>query len=44
MSVRYVDRMEVADLQKHYPELAGQELVDVDIVDDGETLLSQADS
>jgi predicted SAM-dependent methyltransferase len=37
-SVRYVDRMSAADLRKHYPELERFELVDPDIVDDGETL------
>ena len=42
-SVRYVDRMSVADLRRHYPELAGEELVDVDVIDDGETLASQSD-
>jgi hypothetical protein len=38
--VRYVDRFDIAGLRRHYPELAGKELVPVDIVDDGETLLS----
>ncbi len=42
--VRYVDRMSVAELRKHYPELAGYELVNVDIIDDGETLLSLKDA
>ena len=37
-SVRYVDRMTVPELRKHYPELEGQDLALVDIVDDGETL------
>ena len=27
--VRYVDRLSLADLRKHYPELDGQRLVDV---------------
>jgi O-antigen biosynthesis protein len=36
--VRYVDRMSVDDLRKHYPELNHLPLVDVDIVDDGEQL------
>lgn len=42
--VRYVDRMNVAGLRDHYPELAGERLVDVDVIDDGETLASQRDS
>lgn len=37
-TVKYVDRMSVADLRKHYPELQAENLVHVDIVDDGETL------
>jgi SAM-dependent methyltransferase len=36
--VRYVDRMHIAELRKHYPELAKERLVEVDIIDDGETL------
>lgn len=43
-SVRYVDRMPVTELRKHYPELAEYKLVDVDILDDGETLASLADA
>jgi predicted SAM-dependent methyltransferase len=43
VSVRYVDRMGVAELRAHYEELRDQQLVDVDVVDDGETLASQAD-
>jgi len=38
--VRYVDRFDVAGLRRHYPELADFDLVPVDIVDDGETLVS----
>ena len=38
VSVRYVDRMSVAELREHYPELDGQDVADVDVVDDGETL------
>ncbi len=41
--VRYVDRMDVAGLRKYYPELAARKLVPVDVLDDGETLASQAD-
>ena len=42
-SVRYVDRMDTAALRGHYRELATAQLVDVDVVDDGETLATQAD-
>ena len=42
--VRYVDRMTVAELRKQYPNLAKQKLVKVDLIDDGETLSSIADS
>ena len=41
--VRYVDRMPVAELEQHYPELRGQRLVDVDVIDDGERLETVAD-
>jgi SAM-dependent methyltransferase len=37
-SVRYVDRLDVSGLRRQYPELASCDLVEVDIVDDGETL------
>ncbi|PSB29654.1 methyltransferase type 11 [Stenomitos frigidus ULC18] len=37
-NVRYVDRMSVADLKTHYPELSELPLVKVDILDDGEDL------
>ncbi len=37
---RYVDRMNVADLRAHYPELDEYELVTPDFVDDGEALTS----
>jgi len=36
--VKYVDRMSVPDLRKHYPELADVNLVPVDIIDNGEVL------
>jgi len=36
--VRYVDRMTVPELRKHYPELASEKLTPADIVDDGERL------
>jgi SAM-dependent methyltransferase len=41
--VRYVDRMDSAGLRHHYPELASERLVDVDVIDNGETLESQPD-
>ena len=44
VKVSYVDRMPVDELRKHYPELAGYDLVNVDIIDDGENLLLIADS
>jgi SAM-dependent methyltransferase len=36
--VRYVDPMTVPKLRAHYPELDGQDLAPVDVVDDGELL------
>ena len=36
-SAKYVDRLTVTELRKHYPELAGVPLVNVDIQDDGES-------
>ena len=41
--VRYVDRMPAAALREAYPELAVYDLVEVDVVDDGETLGTVAD-
>ena len=41
-NVRYVDRMPVSELREHYPELAAENLVDVDVVDDGERLATVA--
>jgi SAM-dependent methyltransferase len=35
---KFVDRLPVEDLRKHYPELARERLVPVDIIDDGEKL------
>jgi predicted SAM-dependent methyltransferase len=40
---RYVDRYDVPDLRRHYPELADLPLVPVDVVDDGEVLASVPD-
>jgi SAM-dependent methyltransferase len=42
--VRYVDRLDADGLRRHYPELAGKRLVDVDVIDDGEQLMSQPDA
>jgi SAM-dependent methyltransferase len=42
--VRYVDRLPVAKLRRHYPELAKERLVGVDILDDGERLSSVGDT
>ncbi len=40
VTIKYVDRFSKADLYKHYPELRGAPLVDVDIIDNGEQLFS----
>jgi SAM-dependent methyltransferase len=42
-TVRYIDRMSVAGLREHYPELADLELVEIDVIDDGERLGTLAD-
>jgi predicted SAM-dependent methyltransferase len=42
--IKYVDRMSLPDLRKQYPELVANELVDVDIIDDGEHLFNIRDS
>jgi predicted SAM-dependent methyltransferase len=42
--VRYVDRLTEPELRAHYPELAAQPLVQVDVVDDGERLASFSDA
>jgi len=38
VKVRYVDRLNKRDLYEHYPELREFNLVEVDIIDNGETL------
>jgi predicted SAM-dependent methyltransferase len=43
-TVRYIDRMDCARLREHYPELSKEALVEVDIIDNGETLGTQPDS
>src|SRR5690349_3408731 len=42
--VKYVDRMDVEGLRTHYPELGDQEIVNVDIIADGERLESVSDA
>jgi predicted SAM-dependent methyltransferase len=42
--VKYVDRMTIADLKKQYPELEKVDLIEPDILDDGETLSSVQNS
>jgi predicted SAM-dependent methyltransferase len=42
--VRYVDRLPVAELRAHYPELEQEPLVHVDVLDDGERLVTIPDS
>jgi len=44
VKVYYVDRMSVAELRKQYPELKGTNLIEADIVDNGETLSSIPDN
>lgn len=43
-TARYVDRLSVPELREQYPELASQELVNVDILADGELLETISDS
>src|SRR6476469_2750674 len=42
--VKYVDRMSVPDLRTHYPELNSVNLVEVDIIDNGESLTTIAEA
>jgi GT2 family glycosyltransferase/SAM-dependent methyltransferase len=42
-TVRYIDRMCVADLRRQYPELNDLPLVEADIIDDGEKLQTIGD-
>lgn len=42
--VRYVDRMDVETLRRHYPELNDEPLVSVDLIDNGERLATVADA
>jgi SAM-dependent methyltransferase len=42
-TVRYVDHLSTDQLRSEYPELGAQRLVDVDLIDDGERLVTLAD-
>jgi SAM-dependent methyltransferase len=42
-TVRYVDRLPVAELRRQYPELASYNLVEADVIDNGEKLLTVRD-
>src|SRR5262245_16441069 len=44
VQVRYVDRMPTAELKTHYPDLASLPLVEIDVIDNGETLGALADA
>jgi predicted SAM-dependent methyltransferase len=44
VKVDYVDRMSVSELRKQYPELDGIDLVEANILDNGETLSSITDN
>jgi SAM-dependent methyltransferase len=44
VSVKYVDRMSASDLRHHYVELAELQIVDVDAIDNGETLATFPDA
>lgn len=43
-TVQYVDRMSVAELRQQYPELDAVDLVEADIVDDAESLITVPDA
>lgn len=43
VEVKYLDHLGKTDLYDHYPELREHDLVEVDIIDNGETLKSVAD-
>jgi glycosyltransferase involved in cell wall biosynthesis/SAM-dependent methyltransferase len=43
VEVKYLDHLGKTDLYEHYPELRGHDLVEVDIIDNGETLKNVAD-
>jgi predicted SAM-dependent methyltransferase len=41
--VKYLDRMSKKDLREHYPELVNYDIVDVDVIDNGEKLSTISD-
>lgn len=43
VKVRYVDRMSTDELRRHYPDLAAEPLVPVEVIDDGEQLATVPD-
>lgn len=43
ITVRYVDRITVAELRREYPELHDWDMVEADVIDDGEVLSTFAD-
>jgi SAM-dependent methyltransferase len=43
VTVKYIDRMDRQSLYNHYPELIGTNLIEIDIIDNGETLNSIED-
>lgn len=43
VTVKYLDRMPVTQLRQHYPELSEYKLVEIELVDDGETIVSVLD-
>src|SRR5438067_4726868 len=40
---RYVDRLDIAGLRRQFPELAGEPLVPVNVIDDAERLATVSD-
>ena len=44
LDIKFVDRMTVAELREQYPELANNDIVEPDIIDNGETLDTIADN
>lgn len=44
VEVKYVDRMSLEDLYKHYPEFKNRKVVNPDYIDDGETLSTVPDA
>jgi predicted SAM-dependent methyltransferase len=44
VKIKYVDRLPSIDLQKHYSDLDPQQMVKIDLIDNGETLSTIADN